>query len=116
MQMSLVTQKRLIELLFSKKVRVIQNFNELTNSNIITNGSCHSIIDWSLREEKKSGNLVKMDIDQRRAFQLIASKLILTYIEEDENTNIDNFTSKQEKVFKQNKANLIKLKNKIINY
>ena len=63
---------------------MIRNFNELTNSNIITNGSYHSIIDWSLREEKKSGSLVKMDIDQRRAFQLIVSKFVLTYIEEAE--------------------------------
>ena len=52
-----------------------------------------------------------MDIDQRRAFQLIVSKFVLTYIEEAENTNIDNFTSKQEKVFKQNKVKLIKLSN-----
>lgn len=90
---------------------MIQNFNESTNSNIITNGSCHSIINWSLREEKKSGSLVKMDIDQRKAFQLIVSKFVLTYIEEAENTNINNFTSKQEKVFKQNKAKLINLSN-----
>ena len=74
-QMSLVTQKRLIELLFSKKVRVIQNFNESTNSNIITNGSCHSIINWSLREEKKSGSLVKMDIIKEEHSSLLYQSL-----------------------------------------
>ena len=111
-QMPTVTQKGLIELLCSKKVRMVEDSDNLTNNNIIANGSCHSIVNWSLQEEKVSGNSIKMDIDQRRAFQLIVSKFVLTYVEEAENTNRDNFTSKQNKIFRQNKTKLMKLANK----
>ena len=108
-----VTQKALTELLCSKRTRKINESEQFNMEEVIADGSCHSIIKWSLREErrivsKKDGTTgemtVKIDKDQRRAFQLTVSKFVLSFVTESQMNNKDRFSVRANKKFIETKT------------
>lgn len=73
-----VTKKNLIELLYSKKTRIVDNNEQYNDSEMIADGSSSSIILWSLKEETISKivngisteSTIKMDKDQRKSISV----------------------------------------------
>lgn len=82
-------------------------------NNIIADGSSKSIISCSKREKKTEilNNwiaeflVVKKDKDKKKAFQAIVSKFVLSYVNEAQATNTDNFDKKLSETFKKNEEN-----------
>ena len=79
----------------------------------VANGSAASVVNWSRKITRRGNKLTTFDKDQRKAFIMIISHFLLTYVEEAEN-NCETYTSiggasRNRYLFKKEKRMLQKL-------
>ena len=117
----LLTKEKLVQLICQNKNRIVEN-QYIDNNKLKADGSVKSIIEWSrqIKIQKsidENGNIketkICMDKNQRRAFQLISAKFILSYYNEVENKDISTINSSIDESFKKNELGLKVLTNNI---
>ena len=110
----ILTKEKLVQLICQNKKRKVQDENN-NACRVKADGSCRSIIKWSKQNKiqksiDNNGNVketkICMDKNQRRAFQLITAKFVLSYYNEVEKMDISINNGDIDRSFKKNKLGL----------